>query len=277
LPATAVRLPGSPTPEPSPSPASRSTRARQRRPARCGHPATSPLSKTRAPVHHRSRLRSPGPPAGGTSPLRPDLQTRRTRGSAHLPRAPFTGRTKITKTKPSPHLSADAAWPACTGHVAAGAQSDLIWVHRLVTAEVPPTVQNGGSMRFAWIQGRLLSVIPGSCCRSPCRVCIAASRLVGGALRAHNGCFCALRLRVSRRAHAGEHALARPARFHHRRHRAPHRPAGVRLGGPLPETFGHAARFQLGLRLIPAIRRLLVRVEGCGVRSCRLRSGRRRR
>jgi hypothetical protein len=32
----------------------------------------------------------------------------------------------------------------CTGHVAAGAQSDLIWVHRLVIAEVPPTVQNGG-------------------------------------------------------------------------------------------------------------------------------------
>jgi hypothetical protein len=29
-----------------------------------------------------------------------------------------------------------------TGHVAAGAQSDLIWVHRLVIAEVPPTVQN---------------------------------------------------------------------------------------------------------------------------------------
>ena len=58
-----------------------------------------------------------------------------------MPRAPFTGRTKITKTKPSPHLSADAAWPACTGHVAAGAQSDLIWVHRLVIAEVPPTVQ----------------------------------------------------------------------------------------------------------------------------------------
>jgi hypothetical protein len=27
--------------------------------------------------------------------------------------------------------------------VAAGAQSDLIWVHRLVIAEVPPTVQNG--------------------------------------------------------------------------------------------------------------------------------------
>jgi hypothetical protein len=26
----------------------------------------------------------------------------------------------------------------CTGHVAAGAQSDLIWVHRLVIAEVPP-------------------------------------------------------------------------------------------------------------------------------------------
>jgi len=40
LPATAVRLPGSPTPEPSPSPASRSTRARQPRPVRCGHPAT---------------------------------------------------------------------------------------------------------------------------------------------------------------------------------------------------------------------------------------------
>lgn len=31
-----------------------------------------------------------------------------------------------------------------TGHVAAGAQSDLIWVHRLVIAEVPPTVHNGG-------------------------------------------------------------------------------------------------------------------------------------
>jgi hypothetical protein len=29
----------------------------------------------------------------------------------------------------------------CTGHVAAGAQSDLIWMDRLVIAEVPPTVQ----------------------------------------------------------------------------------------------------------------------------------------
>jgi hypothetical protein len=29
----------------------------------------------------------------------------------------------------------------CTSHVAAGAQSDLIWMHRLVIAEVPPTVQ----------------------------------------------------------------------------------------------------------------------------------------
>jgi len=26
----------------------------------------------------------------------------------------------------------------CTGHGAAGALSDLIWVHRLVIAEVPP-------------------------------------------------------------------------------------------------------------------------------------------
>jgi len=34
----------------------------------------------------------------------------------------------------------------CTGHVAAGAQSDLIWMHRLVIAEVPPTVQNESSM-----------------------------------------------------------------------------------------------------------------------------------
>jgi hypothetical protein len=33
----------------------------------------------------------------------------------------------------------------CTGHAAAGAQSDLIWVHRLVIAEVLPTAQNGGS------------------------------------------------------------------------------------------------------------------------------------
>jgi hypothetical protein len=88
LPTTAVRLPGSPTPEPSPSSTSRSTRARQRRPVRCGHSATSPLSKTWAPVHHRSWLRSPGPSASGTSPLKPELQTRRTRGSAHLPR-PF--------------------------------------------------------------------------------------------------------------------------------------------------------------------------------------------
>lgn len=32
-----------------------------------------------------------------------------------------------------------------TGHVAAGAQSDLIWVHRLVIAEIPPTVQLAGS------------------------------------------------------------------------------------------------------------------------------------
>jgi len=69
LPATAVRTPGSPTPEPSPSSTSPSTRARQRRPVRCGHSATSPLSKTWAPVHHRSRLRSPGPSASGTSPL----------------------------------------------------------------------------------------------------------------------------------------------------------------------------------------------------------------
>jgi len=37
----------------------------------------------------------------------------------------------------------------CTGHVAAGAPSDLIWVHRLVIAEVPPTVQNGGSRATA--------------------------------------------------------------------------------------------------------------------------------
>jgi len=43
------QLPGSPTPEPSPSPASRSTRARQPRPVRCGHPVTSPPSKTWAP------------------------------------------------------------------------------------------------------------------------------------------------------------------------------------------------------------------------------------
>jgi hypothetical protein len=26
----------------------------------------------------------------------------------------------------------------CTSHVAVGAQSDVIWVHRLVIAEVPP-------------------------------------------------------------------------------------------------------------------------------------------
>jgi hypothetical protein len=36
--------------------------------------------------------------------------------------------------------------------VAAGAQSDLIRVHRLVIAEVPPTVQNGGS-RSRWDRG----------------------------------------------------------------------------------------------------------------------------
>jgi hypothetical protein len=35
----------------------------------------------------------------------------------------------------------------CTGHVAAGAQSGLIWVPRLVIAEVPPTVPIGGSAR----------------------------------------------------------------------------------------------------------------------------------
>jgi hypothetical protein len=35
----------------------------------------------------------------------------------------------------------------CTGHVAAGAQSDLIWVHRLVTAEVPLTVQKADLAR----------------------------------------------------------------------------------------------------------------------------------
>jgi hypothetical protein len=39
-----------------------------------------------------------------------------------------------------------------TGHVAAGAQGDLIWVHRLVIAEVPPTVQNGGSFALAAVQ-----------------------------------------------------------------------------------------------------------------------------
>jgi hypothetical protein len=37
----------------------------------------------------------------------------------------------------------------CTGHVAAGAQSDLVWVHQLVIAEVPPTVHNGGSVRVS--------------------------------------------------------------------------------------------------------------------------------
>jgi hypothetical protein len=31
-----------------------------------------------------------------------------------------------------------------TGHAAAGAQSDLIWLHRLVIAEVSPTAPNGG-------------------------------------------------------------------------------------------------------------------------------------
>lgn len=86
MPTAAVRLPGLPTPEPSPSSTSRSTRARQRRPVRCGHPATSPPSKTWAPVHHRSWLTSPGPSASGTSPLKPELQTRRTCGSAHSPR-----------------------------------------------------------------------------------------------------------------------------------------------------------------------------------------------
>jgi hypothetical protein len=36
----------------------------------------------------------------------------------------------------------EASADPCTGHVAAGAQTDLIWVHRPVTAEVPPTAQN---------------------------------------------------------------------------------------------------------------------------------------
>ena len=102
MPTTAVRLPGSPTPEPSPSSTSRSTWARQRRPVRCGHPATSPPSKTWAPVHHHSRLRSPGPSASGTSPLKPELQTRRTCGSAHLPRALSPPAPRSPKTKPSP-------------------------------------------------------------------------------------------------------------------------------------------------------------------------------
>lgn len=47
-------------------------------------------------------------------------------------------RTKITKNQASPRPSADpGAASLCTGHVAAGAQSELIWVHRLVIAEVP--------------------------------------------------------------------------------------------------------------------------------------------
>jgi len=33
----------------------------------------------------------------------------------------------------------------CAGHVAAGAQSDLIWVHRLVIAEVPPPCNWAGT------------------------------------------------------------------------------------------------------------------------------------
>jgi hypothetical protein len=33
--------------------------------------------------------------------------------------------------------------------VAAGTQSDLIWLHQLVVADIPPTVQNGGSRTAA--------------------------------------------------------------------------------------------------------------------------------
>jgi hypothetical protein len=67
-----------------------------------------------------------------------------------LPRAPFTARSKITKNqaRSASQRRLGVAGP-CTGHVAVGAQSDLIWVHRLVIAEVPPTVQNGGSVRVS--------------------------------------------------------------------------------------------------------------------------------
>jgi hypothetical protein len=41
-------------------------------------------------------------PAGSTSPFRPELQTRRTRGSAHLPRALSPPAPRSPKTKPSP-------------------------------------------------------------------------------------------------------------------------------------------------------------------------------
>jgi len=45
-------------------------------------------------------------------PAKPELQTHRTRGALTCHR-PFTAHTKITKTKPSPRLSADSAWPTC--------------------------------------------------------------------------------------------------------------------------------------------------------------------
>jgi len=57
------------------------------------------------------------------------------------------------QTKPCPRPSADSAWPnsAPATWLAAGAQSDLIWVPRFVIAEVLLTVQNGGSARVLLI------------------------------------------------------------------------------------------------------------------------------
>ena len=58
-----------------------------------------------------------------------------------LATGPFTARTKITKNPaPSAFQRRLGVVGLCTGHVAADAQSDLIWVHRLVIAEDPPNV-----------------------------------------------------------------------------------------------------------------------------------------
>ena len=64
----------------------------------------------------------------------------------------------------------------CTGHVAAGAQSDLIWVHRLVIAEVPPTVQIGGYRVSSVAQRKLQRVMRGRWLLPPDRFGLAGNR-----------------------------------------------------------------------------------------------------
>jgi hypothetical protein len=63
---------------------------------------------------------------------------------------PFTARTTITSNQAQSASRRRLGVAGLrAGHVAASAQSDLIWLHRLVIAEVPPTGQNGGSVRRA--------------------------------------------------------------------------------------------------------------------------------